>query len=144
MKLSGRMLCRCFASVVLPEHVAPLTKKMDCQIRYCILHVSKTSRLERLRLYMHASTITISVPNADENNEGWRGFLCLDLPTVRRRRCRCRRLLERHSFLGGSGGGRWLTTLSLQYCTSPQESGDYRDCPAAARRVMLRCAEWHR
>ena len=105
MKLSGRMLCRCFASVVLPEHVAPLTKKMDCQIRYCILHVSKTSRLERLRLYMHASTITISVPNADENNEGWRGFLCLDLPTVRRRRCRCRRLLERHSLFWGEVGG---------------------------------------
>ena len=77
---------------------------MDCQIRYCILHASKTSRSERLRLYtrmyMHASTITISVPNADENNEGLRGFLCLNLPTVRRRRCYSRRLLERHSFWG--------------------------------------------
>jgi len=35
MKLPGRILCRCFARVVLPEHVAPLRRKIVI-IRYNI------------------------------------------------------------------------------------------------------------
>ena len=51
---------------------------------------------------MYASTITTSVPNAYEKYEGLWGFLDLDLPTIRRRRRRRPRLLERHIW-----GGWW-------------------------------------
>lgn len=57
---------------------------------------------QRLRIYARTRSITINLPNANENDAGLRGSLL-----VRRVRRRCfRRLLKRH-WLGG--WGRWLT-----------------------------------
>jgi hypothetical protein len=56
-----------------------------------------------MRIYARASSITMNLPNAYDNNAGLRGSLDLDLLMCSIRRRYIHRLLERHFGLGVDG-----------------------------------------